>query len=58
MLAACAARLSEKYNGNLVWIDLGGGTGENIDMMSEYMPLDKFKKIYVVDLANSLCKVA
>lgn len=56
MLAACAARLSEKTN--LVWIDLGGGTGENIDMMSEYIGLDKFKQIYVVDLAKSLCDVA
>lgn len=42
----------------MVWVDLGGGTGENVDMMSEYMDLSKFKSIYVVDLCGSLCKQA
>ncbi|MEW5303500.1 MAG: hypothetical protein WDW38_001833 [Sanguina aurantia] len=56
MLAACAARL--KGRNNLVWVDLGGGTGENVDMMASYIGLDKFKAIYVVDLCTSLCKVA
>lgn len=31
---------------------------ENVDMMANYMGLDKFKAIYVVDLCTSLCKVA
>jgi betaine lipid synthase len=31
---------------------------ENVDMMSKYIPLDKFKAIYVVDLCHSLCEVA
>eukprot|EP01025_Chloroclados_australasicus_P048612 TRINITY_DN5514_c0_g1_i2.p1 TRINITY_DN5514_c0_g1~~TRINITY_DN5514_c0_g1_i2.p1 ORF type:complete len:667 (-),score=70.82 TRINITY_DN5514_c0_g1_i2:573-2573(-) len=56
LLAACAARLEEQTD--MVWVDLGGGTGENVDMMSEYLPLDKFKAIYVVDLCHSLCEVA
>lgn len=30
MLAACAARLSERTN--LVWIDLGGGTGVSLNI--------------------------
>eukprot|EP00891_Asterochloris_glomerata_P001660 jgi/Astpho2/1660/e_gw1.00032.33.1_t len=57
MLAACAARLPAKSEG-LVWVDLGGGTGENVDMMSCYMDLSRFKAIYVVDLCHSLCEVA
>lgn len=31
---------------------------ENVDMMSQYIGLDKFKHIYVVDLCHSLCEVA
>lgn len=31
---------------------------ENVDMMSQYLPLDKFKAIYVVDLCTSLCDQA
>lgn len=54
MLAACAARLEGRKD--LVWVDLGGGTGENVLMMAEYIPLKNFKKIYVVDLCHSLCE--
>jgi hypothetical protein len=53
MLAACAARL-EGQDG-LVWVDLGGGTGENVALMAKYIDLSRFKKIYVVDLTPSLC---
>jgi betaine lipid synthase len=56
MLAALAARLSDRDD--LVWVDMGGGTGENVAMMAEYLPLDRFKAIYVVDLCHSLCEVA
>lgn len=31
---------------------------ENVDMMSEYLPLKHFKAIYVVDLCHSLCEQA
>lgn len=41
-----------------IWVDLGGGTGENIQMMSSYMDLSKFKRIYIVDLCSSLCEQA
>lgn len=54
LLAACAARLEQKK----VWVDLGGGTGENVLLMSKYMNLADFDKIYVVDLCPSLCEVA
>jgi betaine lipid synthase len=56
MLAACASRLQGRSD--MVWVDLGGGTAENVDMMSQYMNLDCFKAIYVVDLCHSLCEVA
>lgn len=56
MLAACAARF--RGDSGLVWVDLGGGTAENVDMMSEYIDLSSFEKIYVVDITPSLCEVA
>lgn len=56
MLAACAARL--RGSAGMVWVDLGGGTAENVDMMSEYIDLSDFDKIYVVDITPSLCEVA
>lgn len=56
MLAAAAARLEGQTE--MIWVDLGGGTGENVSMMSEYMDLSKFTQIYVVDLCSSLCKQA
>eukprot|EP00898_Chlorokybus_atmophyticus_P007323 jgi/Chlat1/7592/Chrsp63S07076 len=58
MLAASAARLKDAGVNGAVWVDLGGGTGENVAMMADYMPLSNFKKIYIVDLCPSLCKVA
>lgn len=56
MLAACAARLRDRSG--MVWVDVGGGTGENVDLMSQYIGLDQFKQIFVVDLCKSLCEVA
>ncbi|KAK9817757.1 hypothetical protein WJX72_001701 [[Myrmecia] bisecta] len=56
MLAAVAARLRDQKD--LIWVDLGGGTGENVDMMSTFLPLKNFKAIYVVDLCKSLCQQA
>ncbi len=53
MLAALAARL--RGQGELVWVDLGGGTAANVEMMLDYLPLKQFKAIYVVDLCSSLC---
>ncbi len=41
---------------NAVWVDLGGGTGGNVEFISSQVP--KLSNIYVVDLATSLLKVA
>ena len=48
----------KSFPDNLVWVDLGGGTGENVDMMTAYMDLSAFRKIYIVDLCGPLCDVA
>lgn len=54
-----AASHIPRKNGSLVWVDIGGGTGKNIEMMDAYLPLlDNFSAIYLVDLSPSLCQVA
>ena len=40
------------------WIDIGGGTGENIERMNQFFPIRNFDRVYVVDITPSLCKVA
>jgi S-adenosylmethionine-diacylgycerolhomoserine-N-methlytransferase len=39
-----------------VWVDLGGGTGSNLEFVGEQ--LDKLSRVYVVDLAASLLNMA
>jgi len=41
-----------------VWVDMGGGTGHNIEVMAKYGKLENFSKVYIVDLSTSLLKVA
>ena len=41
---------------NGVWMDMGGGTGFNIAQVADQIP--KLKKVYLVDLSNSLLDVA
>ncbi|KAF6057983.1 hypothetical protein FOB60_001445 [Candida parapsilosis] len=44
---------------DLVWIDIGGGTGSNIEFMNQVSNISKnFKAVYLVDLSPSLCEVA
>jgi len=56
MQAALAARLEDSED--LVWVDMGGGTGYNVELMEEFIDLSIFKEIYVVDLCPSLCQQA
>ncbi|KAG0311273.1 hypothetical protein BGZ99_010282 [Dissophora globulifera] len=63
MLALVAAQLKEQLRTSgsdkaPVWIDLGGGTGWNIEQMNNYFPISKFERVYLVDLCPSLCRVA
>lgn len=39
-----------------VWVDMGGGTGSNLENFGERM--GRLKKVYVVDLSHSLLEVA
>ena len=41
-----------------VWVDMGGGTGANVEMMAELGLLQHFRKVYVVDLSGSLLGLA
>ncbi len=41
---------------NLLWCDMGGGTGSNLNFFGAN--IGELKKVYVVDLATSLLKVA
>jgi len=41
-----------------VWVDLGAGTGYNLELMAEFGKLQSFKKIYLVDLSPSLLEEA
>jgi betaine lipid synthase len=40
------------------WIDVGGGTGQNIEKMNQYFPISNFDRVYLVDITPSLCEVA
>lgn len=56
-LRLATAHLSKKKD--LVWVDIGGGTGSNIEYMDQVMSISKnFKAVYLVDLSPSLCEVA
>ena len=56
-LQLAASHLPQKKN--MVWVDIGGGTGKNIEMMNDILPLaDNFKAVYLVDLSPSLCAIA
>jgi methylase of polypeptide subunit release factors len=43
---------------DLVWVDLGGGTGQNVETMAAFCDLSLFKKVYVVDICGPLCEIA
>ncbi|KAI1459448.1 hypothetical protein F4805DRAFT_63098 [Annulohypoxylon moriforme] len=64
MLALAAAQLSYRAkNGDekkrRVWVDVGGGTGWNIETMSRFVDVAKFfDSVYLVDFSPSLCEVA
>ncbi|KAJ5351967.1 protein-L-isoaspartate O-methyltransferase [Penicillium brevicompactum] len=42
-----------------VWVDVGGGTGWNIEAMSAFLDVPRFfSSVYLVDLSPSLCEIA
>lgn len=56
MLKLAAAQLLEQRrrqpDKRLIWVDIGGGTGWNIEEMAQYLPLDIFEAIYLIDLCE------
>ncbi|KAJ9194895.1 hypothetical protein DTO164E3_7099 [Paecilomyces variotii] len=65
MLGLLAAQLklkSEKQGAKAqkpIWVDIGGGTGYNIEAMASFLPVDSFfSRVYLVDLSPSLLEVA
>ncbi|EKX35615.1 hypothetical protein GUITHDRAFT_97763 [Guillardia theta CCMP2712] len=53
-LADCIPLKEQK----MVWIDVGGGTGRNLEFFSVKTIRERFSKIYVVDVSLSLLEVA
>ncbi|KAK3329530.1 hypothetical protein B0H66DRAFT_597107 [Apodospora peruviana] len=66
MLALVAAQLRFKAEKDgagskrgRIWVDVGGGTGWNIEAMSEFVNVPEFfSSVYLVDFSPSLCAVA
>ncbi|KAF3482003.1 uncharacterized protein GIQ15_04762 [Arthroderma uncinatum] len=62
MLGLLAAQLRLKMaskDHKPVWVDIGGGTGYNIEAMAAFLNVEKyFDHVYLVDLSPSLCEVA
>lgn len=43
----------------IFWLQVGGGTGYNIEKMNSYVSVPEFfSAVYLVDLSPSLCEVA
>ncbi|KAI9780899.1 MAG: hypothetical protein M1835_004411 [Candelina submexicana] len=62
-LVAAQLRYKEEKKGwkhnKLIWIDVGGGTGWNIEEMSRFLDVPSFfSHVYLVDLSPSLLNVA
>ncbi|KAK1970587.1 hypothetical protein LY78DRAFT_221407 [Colletotrichum sublineola] len=65
MLALVAAQLKANGRPNKgskakrIWVDIGGGTGWNIEAMSSFVNVPEFfSSVYLVDFSPSLCEVA
>ena len=65
MLALTAAQLKYKEpmfdasTDKPIWVDVGGGTGWNIEAMQAYLDVPSFfSQVYLVDLSPSLCEIA
>ncbi|KAI1872037.1 uncharacterized protein JN550_004240 [Neoarthrinium moseri] len=67
MLALAAAQLEHRsvkdgqlsQNKRRIWVDVGGGTGFNIEAMAQFVDVPRFfSSVYLVDFSPSLCEVA
>lgn len=62
MLKLSAAHLKEQRRKDpskrIVWLDIGGGTGWNVEDMDKYFPISEFDAVYVLDLCGPLLEVS
>ncbi|KAF2788961.1 betaine lipid synthase [Melanomma pulvis-pyrius CBS 109.77] len=64
LLGLVAAQLKHRTEAGLisqrpVWVDIGGGTGHNVEQMGAFLSVpDFFRSVYIVDLSPSLCAMA
>ncbi|KAJ3493267.1 hypothetical protein NLG97_g4841 [Lecanicillium saksenae] len=69
MLALVVAQLKAKFQNpkeagtgkteKRIWVDIGGGTGWNIEAMGDHVNVPEFfSSVYLVDFSPSLCEVA
>ncbi|GAB7363065.1 hypothetical protein MBLNU230_g3357t2 [Neophaeotheca triangularis] len=64
MLAIAAAQLNHRRSSwrnarKPIWVDIGGGTGWNIEQMQQQLDVPTcFHAVYLVDLSTSLCDIA
>ncbi len=64
MLALVGAQLknrrdTDQLSKKPIWVDIGGGTGWNIEQMQSQLDVQTFfHAVYLVDLSSSLCEVA
>ncbi|KAG6813636.1 hypothetical protein H0H92_008872 [Tricholoma furcatifolium] len=42
----------------LIWVDIGGGTGYNVELMDKIIPIKSFDAVYLIDLCEPLLQVA
>lgn len=47
-----------KKSGNMIWVDIGGGTARNLEYFTPEVLRKYFKAIYVVDISASLLEIA
>ncbi|KID96879.1 Methyltransferase type 11, partial [Metarhizium majus ARSEF 297] len=53
------ATAAGKNQNKRIWVDIGGGTGWNIEAMGRFVNVpDFFTSVYLVDFSPSLCEVA
>lgn len=61
-LVAAQAKYRQKIgqmSSKPIWVDMGGGTGWNIEQMQQQLDVPTFfHAVYLVDLSTSLCEVA
>ncbi|KAG1745018.1 uncharacterized protein EDB91DRAFT_1271475 [Suillus paluster] len=59
-LSASHVRTMRAKNPNqkLIWVDIGGGTGHNIELMDRHFSVSSFDAIYLIDLCEPLLQVA